>query len=108
MRALQAEHGPALLGYVTRHHRRPAARRGRRAGDAVASVAQGRSLEGDASSLRSWLFTVAHNLAIDEHRARAARREEADAELAEVDGGRAARPRARGLADHRSAAGAVA
>jgi RNA polymerase sigma-70 factor (ECF subfamily) len=84
VRALQAEHGPALLGYVTRITGDP-----QRAEDVVQETLlrawrKAGSLEGDASSLRSWLFSVAHNLAIDEHRARAARREEADPELADV------------------------
>jgi RNA polymerase sigma-70 factor, ECF subfamily len=84
VRALQAEHGPALLGYVTRITGDP-----QRAEDVVQETLlrawrKAESLEGDASSLRSWLFAVAHNLAIDEQRARSARREEADPELAEV------------------------
>jgi RNA polymerase sigma-70 factor (ECF subfamily) len=84
VRALHAEHGPALLGYVTRITGDP-----QRAEDVVQETLlrawrKAGSLEGDASSLRSWLFAVAHNLAIDEHRARAARREEADPELAEA------------------------
>jgi RNA polymerase sigma-70 factor (ECF subfamily) len=84
MRALQAEHGSALLGYVTRITGDP-----QRAEDVVQETLlrawrKAGSLEGNASSLRSWLFSVAHNLAIDELRARAARREEADPELAEV------------------------
>ncbi len=84
MRALQAEHGSALLGYVTRITGDP-----QRAEDVVQETLlrawrKAGSLEGNASSLRSWLFSVAHNLAIDELRARAARREEADPELADV------------------------
>jgi len=84
VRALQAEHGPALLGYVTR-----LTRDSQRAEDVVQETLlrawrRAGSLEGDASSLRSWLFAVAHNLAIDEHRARAARREEAEPELPDV------------------------
>ena len=84
VRALQAEHGPALLGYVTRLTGDP-----QRAEDVVQETLlrawrRAGSLEGDPSSLRSWLFTVAHNLAIDEHRARAARREEAEADLPDV------------------------
>jgi RNA polymerase sigma-70 factor, ECF subfamily len=84
VRALHAEHGPALLGYVTRITGDP-----QRAEDVVQETLlrawrKAGSLEGDSSSLRSWLFAVAHNLAIDEHRARTARREEADPELAEV------------------------
>jgi RNA polymerase sigma-70 factor (ECF subfamily) len=81
VRALHAEHGSALLGYVTRITGDP-----QRAEDVVQETLlrawrKADSLEGDASSLRSWLFAVAHNLAIDEHRARAARREEPDQDL---------------------------
>jgi RNA polymerase sigma-70 factor (ECF subfamily) len=84
VRALHAEHGAALLGYVTRITGDP-----QRAEDVVQETLlrawrRAGSLEGDASALRSWLFSVAHNLAIDQHRARAARHEEADSELAEV------------------------
>jgi RNA polymerase sigma-70 factor, ECF subfamily len=84
VRALQAEHGPALLGYVTRITGDP-----QRAEDVVQETLlrawrRAGSLEGDASSLRSWLFAVAHNLAIDERRSRAARPDEADPELADV------------------------
>jgi RNA polymerase sigma-70 factor (ECF subfamily) len=42
------------------------------------------SLDGGTASLRSWLFAVAHNLAIDEHRASAARSEDTTAEPADV------------------------
>ena len=84
MRALQAEHGPALLGYVSR-----ITGDRQRAEDIVQETfirawRRAGSLEGDASSLRSWLFSVAHNLAIDEHRARAARHEEPEIEPADV------------------------
>jgi RNA polymerase sigma-70 factor, ECF subfamily len=84
VRALHAEHGPALLGYVTRITGDP-----QRAEDIVQETLlrawrKAGSLDGAPSSLRSWLFSVAHNLAIDEHRARAARREGADPELADV------------------------
>jgi RNA polymerase sigma-70 factor, ECF subfamily len=79
--ALHAEHGSALLRYVTRITGDP-----QRAEDVVQETLlrawrKSGSLDGDAASLRSWLFAVAHNLAIDERRARAARREEADREL---------------------------
>jgi RNA polymerase sigma-70 factor (ECF subfamily) len=84
VRALHAEHGPALLGYVTR-----ITGDRQRAEDVVQETLlrawrKAGSLEGDVSSLRSWLFTVAHNLAIDQHRARAARHEEPDSDLADV------------------------
>jgi RNA polymerase sigma-70 factor, ECF subfamily len=84
VRALHAEHGPALMGYVTR-----ITGDSQRAEDVVQETMlrawrKSGSLEGDSSSMRSWLFAVAHNLAIDERRARAARREEADPELADV------------------------
>ena len=78
MRTLHAEHGPALLRYVTR-----ITGDSQRAEDVVQETLlrvwkKAGSLEGDASSLRSWLFAVAHNLAIDERRSRTARREDAD------------------------------
>jgi RNA polymerase sigma-70 factor (ECF subfamily) len=84
VRALYAEHGPALVGYVTRITGDP-----QRAQDIVQETLlrawrKAGSLDGDTASLRSWLFTVAHNLAIDEHRARATRAEDPAAELADV------------------------
>jgi RNA polymerase sigma-70 factor (ECF subfamily) len=82
--ALNAEHGAALLRYVTRITGDP-----QRAEDVVQETLlrawrKAGSLEGDPASLRSWLFAVAHNLAIDQRRARAARREQADPELADA------------------------
>jgi RNA polymerase sigma-70 factor (ECF subfamily) len=82
--ALHAEHGGALLRYVTRITGDP-----QRAEDVVQETLlrawrKAGALEGDSSSLRSWLFAVAHNLAIDERRARAARPEAADPELTEA------------------------
>ena len=84
VRALYAEHGPALTGYVTRIIGDP-----QRAEDIVQETLvrawrKAGSLEGDPASLRSWLFTVAHNLAIDEHRAKKARSEDAAAEPEDV------------------------
>jgi RNA polymerase sigma-70 factor (ECF subfamily) len=84
VRALYAEHGPALTGYVTRIIGDP-----QRAEDIgqetlVRAWRKAGSLEGDPASLRSWLFTVAHNLAIDEHRAKKARSEDAAAEPEDV------------------------
>jgi RNA polymerase sigma-70 factor, ECF subfamily len=75
LRALHDEHGPALLGYVTR-----LTGDAQHAEDIVQETLlrawrRAPSLQGDPSSLRPWLFTVAHRLAIDEHRAVAARRE---------------------------------
>ena len=71
VRALYAEHGQVLQGYVTRLTRDP-----QRAEDIVQETLvrawrRGESLSGDARSLRPWLFTVARNLAFDDHRARA-------------------------------------
>jgi len=78
LRALHDEHGPALLAYATRltgdrQH----------AEDIVQETLfrawrRAPSLDGDPTSLRPWLFTVAHHLAIDEHRAAAARPERTD------------------------------
>ena len=84
MRALYAEHGPALTGYVTR-----ITGDRQRAEDIVQETLfrawrKSGSLDVGTASLRSWLFTVAHNLAIDEHRANAARSEDTTAEPADV------------------------
>jgi RNA polymerase sigma-70 factor (ECF subfamily) len=84
VRALHAEHGAALLGFVTRM-----TGDAQRAEDIVQETLlrawrKAGSLEGDASSLRSWLFTIAHHLTIDEHRARTARAEDSQDELADV------------------------
>jgi RNA polymerase sigma-70 factor, ECF subfamily len=84
LRALHDEHGPALLGYVTR-----LTGDAQQAEDIVQETLfrawrRAPSLDGDPSSLRPWLFTVAHHLAIDAHRAVAARPERGDAELAEA------------------------
>jgi len=84
VRALHAEHGAALLGFVTR-----LTGDRQRAEDIVQETLlrawrKAGSLDGDASSLRSWLFTIAHHLTIDEHRARAARAEDSEDELSDV------------------------
>ena len=84
MRALYAEHGPALTGYVTR-----ITGDRQRAEDIVQETLfrawrKSGALDVGTASLRSWLFTVAHNLAIDEHRANAARSEDTTAEPADV------------------------
>jgi len=84
VQALHAEHGAALLGFVMRITGDT-----QRAEDIVQETLlrawrKAGSLDGDASSLRSWLFTIAHHLAIDEHRARAARAEEPGVELSNV------------------------
>lgn len=84
MRALYAEHGPALTGYVGR-----ITGDRQRAEDIVQETLlrawrKSGTLSGDAASMRSWLFTVAHNLAIDERRSRAARTEDAAAEIDDV------------------------
>ena len=84
MRALYADHGPALTGYVSR-----ITGDRQRAEDIVQETLlrawrKSGSLRGDAASLRSWLFTVAHNLAIDERRSRSARAEDDAALLDDV------------------------
>jgi RNA polymerase sigma-70 factor (ECF subfamily) len=84
VRALYAEHGPALGGYVTRMTGDP-----QRSEDIVQETflrawRKAGSLDGGTASLRSWLFTVAHNLAVDDHRARASRAEDTAAELIDV------------------------
>jgi RNA polymerase sigma-70 factor (ECF subfamily) len=84
VRALHAEHSPALLGYVTRLTGDP-----QRAEDIVQETLlrawrKAGSLDGDPSSLRSWLFKVARNIAIDEHRTAVAHGEENEAALADV------------------------
>jgi RNA polymerase sigma-70 factor (ECF subfamily) len=84
VRALYAEHGSALTGYVAR-----ITGDRQRAEDIVQETLlrawrKSGSLRGDAASMRSWLFTVAHNLAIDERRSRSARNEDDAAGLADV------------------------
>jgi len=84
LRALHAEHSPALLAYVTR-----LTGDAQRAEDIVQETLlrawrKAGSLSGDPSSLRSWLFTVARNLAIDQHRTAAVRDEEGEAALPSV------------------------
>jgi len=84
VRGLYAEHGPALTGYVTR-----ITGDRQRAEDIVQETLlrawrKAGSLRGDAASMRSWLFTVAHNLAIDERRSRTARSEDGTAALEDV------------------------
>jgi RNA polymerase sigma-70 factor (ECF subfamily) len=71
MQALYEDHGRALQGYVTRLTHDP-----QRAEDIVQETLlrawrRSDSLSGDSASLRPWLFTVARNLAVDSHRARA-------------------------------------
>ncbi len=73
VRALWAEHGPALVGYTTRL----TGDRGR-AEDIVQEVLvrawrHAEDLGVETRSLRPWLFTVAAHLAIDQHRARRSR-----------------------------------
>jgi RNA polymerase sigma-70 factor (ECF subfamily) len=84
VRALYAEHGTVLTSYVAR-----ITGDRQRAEDIVQETLlrawrKSSALRGDAASMRSWLFTVAHNLAIDERRSRAARTEDEAAELADV------------------------
>lgn len=84
MRALYAEHGSALTGYVAR-----ITGDRQRAEDIVQETLlrawrKSGSLSGDPASMRSWLFTVAHNLAIDERRSRAARTEDGAEALTDV------------------------
>ncbi len=84
VRALYAEHAPALAGYVTRITGDP-----QRSEDIVQETIlrawrKAGSLDGGVASLRSWLFTVAHNLAIDERRARSSRADDTAAELIDV------------------------
>jgi RNA polymerase sigma-70 factor, ECF subfamily len=86
LRALYDAHAPALLAYALRLCGGDRAR----AEDVVQEtlVRAWRHLEEldpEASPVRPWLFTVAHHLAIDAHRARRARPTEVnDAELALV------------------------
>jgi RNA polymerase sigma-70 factor, ECF subfamily len=84
LRALHAEHSPALLGYVSR-----LTGDAQQAEDIVQETLfrawrKAASLEGDPSSLRSWLFKVAHNLAIDQHRTAVAHEEEGEDALVNV------------------------
>ncbi len=80
VRALYAEHAGALLGYVTHL---TADRQ--RAEDIVQETLlrawrHAEELVGEPRSLRAWLFTVARNLARDEHRARQVRGAQLDSE----------------------------
>lgn len=73
VRSVHAEHGSALLGYVTRM----TGDRGR-AEDIVQETLvrawqHADRLASDDRPLRPWLFTVAARLAVDDHRARRAR-----------------------------------
>jgi len=73
--ALWAEHGEALLGYVSRLTGDPG-----RAEDIVQEVMlrawrHADHLDAASRSLRPWLFTVAGHLATDQHRARRSRPE---------------------------------
>jgi len=74
LRALYAEHGAALLGYATRLC---GGDRGR-AEDVVQETLlrawqHPEALDPERGPARAWLFTVAHHLAVDAHRARSAR-----------------------------------
>lgn len=86
IRALYAEHGPALLLYGLRLTDGDRAR----AEDLVQETLlrawrHPDALAGDRGSVRPWLFTVARHLAVDAHRARRARPPEVgDAALATV------------------------
>jgi RNA polymerase sigma-70 factor (ECF subfamily) len=87
LRALYDAHAPALLRYAIRLTNGD---RGR-AEDIVQETlvrAWRHAKADDERSIRPWLFTVAHRLAIDAHRARSARPPEApDTLLAAVPGG---------------------
>jgi RNA polymerase sigma-70 factor (ECF subfamily) len=91
VREVYAEHGDALLG----HALRLCGDRGR-AEDIVQETVlrawrHAERLETDDRPLRPWLFTVASRLAIDEHRARAARPAEVGADVTGLEtGGRPA------------------
>jgi RNA polymerase sigma-70 factor (ECF subfamily) len=69
IRALYDEHGPALLGYVRRLVGDTASAEDIVQETLLRAWRKSGSLNGDASSLRPWLYTVARNLAIDRHRA---------------------------------------
>jgi RNA polymerase sigma-70 factor (ECF subfamily) len=83
--ALWAEHGAALLGHVLRRVGDPG-----RAEDIVQEVMlrawrHADQLETGTRSLRPWLFTVADNLATDQHRARRARPREVAGAALEIE-----------------------
>jgi RNA polymerase sigma-70 factor, ECF subfamily len=90
LRALYDDHAPVLLGYALRLTDGDRSR----AEDIVQETLLRAwrnldRLDEDAGPVRPWLFTVAHHLAIDAHRARRARPpevgEEALATVAELD-----------------------
>ena len=84
LRALHAEHSPALLGYVTRLTADPQLAEDIVQETLLRAWRKAGSLSGNPSSLRSWLFTVAHNIAIDQHRTSVARGEESEATLTDT------------------------
>ena len=110
MQQLHDEHAGALWGYclrLTGHDRA-------RAEDVVQETLlrawrQRSVLDSPRAAVRSWLFTVARNIVIDEWRTSRARHELAVADVPEVDGpGRPDRPAAAVLGGRRGAHQAVA
>lgn len=84
IRAVYAEHGEALLGYVTRLTGDRA-----RAEDIVQETVlrawrNAEQLASDHRPLRPWLFTVAARIVVDDHRARRARPQEVSADLLDL------------------------
>jgi RNA polymerase sigma-70 factor (ECF subfamily) len=84
VRAVYADHAPALLGYVTKLTGDRA-----RAEDIVQETVlrawrHAERLGADDRPLRPWLFTVAARLVVDDHRARGSRPQEVDAELLDL------------------------
>lgn len=74
LRGLHRDHAAALWSYVAHLTGDPA-----RAEDVVQETMlrawQGGIVDGDGGSARAWLFTVAHNLVVDDARSARARRE---------------------------------
>jgi RNA polymerase sigma-70 factor (ECF subfamily) len=83
VRAVYAEHGPALLAFITRMTGDRAQAEDVLQETLVRAWRHSGRLDADKRPLRPWLFTVASRIVIDEHRARRARPAEVGAESLE-------------------------
>jgi len=78
LRALYDEHAGALLGYATRLTGGDRGRAEDIVQETLLRAWRHRQAIDDSKPIRPWLFTVAHHVAVDAHRARAARPHEVD------------------------------
>src|SRR4030095_11843339 len=83
VRAVYAEHGAALLAFVTRLTGDRALAEGVLQGTLLRAWRQAGKLGADDRPLRPWLFTVAARIVVDGHRARRARPAEVHADVLE-------------------------